>query len=70
MHLVWHRTELRTHDHPALAAAARSGEPVLPLVIIDPIIFDRPVTTRRVARPGSWRTSGPCASPTARLAPT
>ena len=47
MHLVWHRTELRTHDHPALAAAARSGEPVLPLVIIDPIIFDRPTTTPR-----------------------
>ena len=47
MHLVWHRTELRTHDHPALAAAADSGEPILPLVIIDPIIFNRPVTTPR-----------------------
>lgn len=47
MHLVWHRTELRTHDHPALAAAARSGEPVVPLVIIDPIIFGRPTTTAR-----------------------
>ena len=47
MHLVWHRTELRTHDNPALAAAAASGEPVLPLVIVDPIIFDRPTTTPR-----------------------
>ncbi|WP_435018594.1 cryptochrome/photolyase family protein [Tundrisphaera sp. TA3] len=47
MHLVWHRTELRTHDHPALDAAARSGETVLPLVIIDPIIFGRPTTTPR-----------------------
>ena len=47
MHLVWHRTELRTHDHPALAAAAGSGEPVVPLVIVDPIIFDRPTTTLR-----------------------
>ena len=47
MHLVWHRTELRTHDHPALEAASRSGEPVFPLVIIDPIIFDRPTTTPR-----------------------
>ena len=47
MHLVWHRTELRTHDNPALEAASRSSEPVLPLVIIDPIIFDRPATTPR-----------------------
>ena len=47
MHLVWHRTELRTHDHPALDAAARSGEAVLPLVIIDPVIFGRPTTTPR-----------------------
>ena len=47
MHLVWHRTELRTHDHPALDAAARSGEAVLPLVVIDPVIFARPTTTPR-----------------------
>ena len=47
MHVVWHRTELRVHDHPALAAAAASGEPVVPLVIIDPIIFGRPTTTPR-----------------------
>ena len=47
MHLIWHRCELRTHDHPGLAEAAASGMPVLPLVIIDPIIFDRPTTTAR-----------------------
>lgn len=47
MHLVWHRAELRTHDQPALAAAARSGEGVLPVVVIDPVIFDRPTTTPR-----------------------
>lgn len=54
MHLVWHRTELRTHDHPALTAAldlARSDNSgLLPLVIIDPKIFNRAdLTPRRQA---------------------
>src|SRR6478672_3972942 len=54
MHLVWHRSELRTHDHPALHAAAamasEEGAGVLPLVIIDPRIFERPdLTPRRQA---------------------
>lgn len=35
MQLVWHRDDLRTHDHPALHAAAAGG-PVLGLVILDP----------------------------------
>jgi deoxyribodipyrimidine photo-lyase len=47
MHLVWHSAELRTHDHPGLAGAAISGEQVVPLVIIDPVIFGRPTTTQR-----------------------
>lgn len=47
MQIVWHRTELRTHDHPALNAALEAGGPVVPLVIVDPIIFDRPATTPR-----------------------
>jgi len=54
MHLVWHRADLRTHDHPALQAALeraradRSG--VLPLVIVDADIFARPdLTARRQA---------------------
>ncbi len=53
LHLVWHRAELRTHDHPALAAAlgmAKSGGKVVPVVIIDDAIFDRPdLTPRRKA---------------------
>ena len=51
MHLVWHRTELRTHDQPALHAAAamagESGDKVLPLVIIDDRIFERADLTPR-----------------------
>ena len=35
MHLVWHRADLRTHDHPALAAAAGAGTTV-GLVVLDP----------------------------------
>ena len=54
MHLVWHRSELRTHDHPALHSAAlmahESGAKVLPLVILDPKIFGRSdLTPRRQA---------------------
>ena len=54
MHLVWHRSELRTHDHPALYAAAQmaheSGAKVLPLIILDPKIFGRAdLTPRRQA---------------------
>jgi len=47
MQIVWHRAELRTHDHPGLVAAQGAGGPIVPLVIIDPIIFDRPTTTPR-----------------------
>ncbi len=54
MHLIWHRSDLRTHDHPALHAAAQmareTGAQVLPLVIIDPQIFSRQdLTPRRQA---------------------
>ena len=53
LHLVWHRAELRTHDHPALVAAlkmAQSGGAVVPVVIIDDAIFNRPdLTPRRQA---------------------
>ena len=54
MHIVWHRTELRTHDQPALFHAAQmaheSGELILPIVIIDPKIFNRAdLTARRQA---------------------
>ena len=53
VHLVWHRTELRTHDHPALhhaLEAAKSGGVVVPVVVIDDAIFGRPdLTPRRQA---------------------
>jgi deoxyribodipyrimidine photo-lyase len=51
MHLIWHRTELRTHDQPALHAAAamarESNSKVLPLVVIDDKIFARADLTPR-----------------------
>jgi deoxyribodipyrimidine photo-lyase len=33
--VVWFRNELRLSDHPALAAAAAAGAPILPLYILD-----------------------------------
>ncbi len=49
MQIIWHRSELRTHDQPALAAALAAAEegPVVPLVIVDPVIFARATTTPR-----------------------
>ncbi len=54
LHLVWHRAELRIHDHPALhhalETAKRDDGIVVPLVIIDPAIFERAdLTPRRQA---------------------
>lgn len=50
-HLVWHRAELRTHDHPALRTAldevTNTGGFVLPVVILDRHIFVRPDLTPR-----------------------
>lgn len=46
MQIVWHRGDLRTHDHPALAAAAASG-PVLGVVVLDPAILDDTSPRRR-----------------------
>ena len=34
--LIWFRRDLRTSDHPALAAAARTGRPVVPVYVLDP----------------------------------
>jgi len=39
--LVWHRRDLRIHDNPALAAAVATGEPILPVFILDPGILSR-----------------------------
>ncbi|MXW55291.1 MAG: deoxyribodipyrimidine photo-lyase, partial [Gemmatimonadales bacterium] len=33
--VVWFRRDLRLHDNPALAAAAKSGRPVVPLFVLD-----------------------------------
>ena len=33
--IVWFRQDLRLHDNPALHAAARSGQPILPVFILD-----------------------------------
>ncbi|MFN3267180.1 MAG: cryptochrome/photolyase family protein [Deinococcales bacterium] len=40
MILVWHRADLRTHDHPALAHAAAQGQ-VLPCFVFDPKLLER-----------------------------
>lgn len=48
--IVWHRGDLRLHDHPALHAAASEGDPVIPLLVIDAAIFARAdLTPRRQA---------------------
>ena len=44
--LVWHRGDLRTHDHPALTAAAAAGEAV-GVVVLDPNIFAAASLRRR-----------------------
>jgi deoxyribodipyrimidine photo-lyase len=43
MIVVWHRADLRTHDHPALAQAAASlKNTVLPVFVLDPSLLDMP----------------------------
>ena len=54
LHLVWHRADLRTHDHPALTGALelakKRGGTVVPVVVIDDAIFERAdLTPRRQA---------------------
>ena len=38
--IVWLRRDLRTHDHPALSAAAASCERVVPLFVLDQRLLD------------------------------
>ncbi|MFN2360397.1 MAG: deoxyribodipyrimidine photo-lyase, partial [Marinobacter sp.] len=33
--VVWFKRDLRTRDHEPLAAAARLGEPVIPLYVVE-----------------------------------
>ncbi|MDU9003836.1 cryptochrome/photolyase family protein [Sedimentitalea todarodis] len=35
--LMWFRRDLRLSDHPALSAASKSGRPVIPIFILDPL---------------------------------
>ena len=45
MILVWHRADLRTHDHPALELAAStnaSGLRVVPVFVLDPSLLEMP----------------------------
>lgn len=37
--IVWLRRDLRVHDHPALAAAAREHDLVVPLFVLDPVLL-------------------------------
>lgn len=39
MEIVWFKRDLRVADHAPLAAAARSGRPVLPLYIVEPSLW-------------------------------
>jgi deoxyribodipyrimidine photo-lyase len=48
--VVWFRRDLRTDDHPALARAAHSGRPIIPLVVLDPGLRGPRVAARRLAR--------------------
>src|SRR6478672_6755616 len=39
--IVWFRRDLRVHDHPALARAAREFDRVIPLFVLDPALVGR-----------------------------
>jgi deoxyribodipyrimidine photo-lyase len=48
MVIVWHRADLRTHDHPALEFAlglnsdAQTGSGIVPVFVLDPILLQMP----------------------------
>jgi deoxyribodipyrimidine photo-lyase len=42
MILVWHRADLRLHDHPALNEAATRGGAVAPCFVLDPSLLNMP----------------------------
>jgi deoxyribodipyrimidine photo-lyase len=46
--VVYHR-DLRVHDHPALAEAARTGRPVVPVFVVDKRLFSSPRSANRAA---------------------
>ena len=49
--VVWFRRDLRVHDHPALAAACREHERVVPLFVLDPALLGGRFRSRGRARP-------------------
>ena len=42
MQVVWFKRDLRVHDNAAFAAAAATGQPVLPLYILEPELWRQP----------------------------
>ena len=44
---MWFRRDLRLLDHPALGAAAADGESVVPLFVVDPVLWEPAGSTRR-----------------------
>ncbi|KPQ03212.1 FAD-binding domain-containing protein [Marinobacter sp. HL-58] len=45
--VVWFKRDLRTRDHAPLAAAARLGEPVIPLYVVEDDYWQLPDTSER-----------------------
>ena len=48
--IVWFRRDLRVHDHPALHAAAREYDRVVPVFVLDDALLRRALRQRRRAR--------------------
>lgn len=62
--IVWFRQDLRIADQPALASAAASGRPVLPLYVLD----DESPGAWRIGGAGRWWLHGSLAALSAELA--
>lgn len=43
--ILWFRRDLRLHDNPALVSAAQTGDPIVPLFVVDPDLLDGSVRT-------------------------
>lgn len=46
-HLIWFRRDLRLNAHPALQAALESGQPLLPVFVLDPRLMQHPAEPRQ-----------------------
>ncbi len=46
--IVWFRRDLRVHDHPALTAAHRSADLIVPVFVLDPRLLDLRSETARL----------------------